>query len=190
MKKDGEEVLQGTSLSMGKLHQKIIGVDIESISYNKIIILLLLLLSRRVPGGGWAILSLLLSFLSLLLLLLPLLLLLQLLIKILILLLLLCYCYCYHCCFYLRCTQSSSRCTGTWESFAASITEWLFEGTLHSDSSDATEEVAFPEDSVYQSSSTHQVLRKTQCHTNTSQEACYWGLRLPEPITSPPNQPY
>ncbi len=37
MKKDGEDVLQGTSLGMEKLHQKIIGVDIESISYNKII---------------------------------------------------------------------------------------------------------------------------------------------------------
>ncbi len=37
MKKDGEEVLQGTSPGMEKLHQKIIGVDIESISYNKII---------------------------------------------------------------------------------------------------------------------------------------------------------
>ncbi len=86
----------------------------------------------------------------------------------------------------------SSRCTGTWESFAdaASITEWLFEGTLLSDFSDATEEVAFPKDSVYQSSSTHLVLRKTQCHTNTSQEASYRGLRPPEPIASPLNQPY
>ncbi len=36
MKKDGEEVLQETSLGMEKLYQKIIGVDIESISYNKI----------------------------------------------------------------------------------------------------------------------------------------------------------
>ncbi len=35
MKKDREEV-QGTSLGMEKLHQKIIGVDIESVSYNKI----------------------------------------------------------------------------------------------------------------------------------------------------------
>ncbi len=37
MKKDEEEMLQGISLGMGQLHQKIIGVDIESISYNKII---------------------------------------------------------------------------------------------------------------------------------------------------------
>ena len=34
---------------------------------------------------------------------------------------------------------------------------------------------------AYQSSSTHQV----QCHSSASQEAGYWGLRLPEPVSFP-----
>ncbi len=110
MIKDGKEVLQGTSLGMENLHQKIIGVVIESISYNKIIhnyyyhyyyysIIIII------------IIIIILLLLSLLLLLyyyhyyyyLLLLLLQQLLIIIIILLLLYhyCYCYCYYCCYHL-----------------------------------------------------------------------------------------
>ncbi len=33
MKKDGVQILQEASLGMEKLHQKIVGVDIESIEY-------------------------------------------------------------------------------------------------------------------------------------------------------------
>ncbi len=33
MKKDGVQILQKASLGMEKLHQKIVGVDIESIEY-------------------------------------------------------------------------------------------------------------------------------------------------------------